>query len=284
MLATIHDTRRARTLTALSVLVAATLLAGGLSAQTLTYLDPTGDDNGPGTYTYPTDRAYTRGGFDMTRVEIEFDGNNVNFIVEVNGRIEDPWDSPAWNGNGFSIQFAQVYIDGDRQEGSGWTQGLPGVNVQFAPEEAWDRVVLISPQPASRVRAEIAEKASSMAAGAIVPDRTSARGSRLTARVPRSALPDSDPSTWGVQVLMQSNEGYPLATDLLTRRVNEFEGPHRFGGGHDGDCDPHVMDILAGEATGDRSEIQAQHEALGSYTCNDDGTGTLATVPMIYRQ
>jgi hypothetical protein len=45
-------------------------------------------------------------------------------------------------------------------------------------------------------------------------------------------------------VLIQSNEGFPDSKDLLTRRVNESEGPHRFGGGTDYDNDPHVMDIL----------------------------------------
>ena len=43
---------------------------------------------------------------------------------------------------------------------------------------------------------------------------------------------------------MQSNEGFPDGKDLLTRKVNEYEGQHRFGGGTDTDCDPHVIDIL----------------------------------------
>ncbi len=51
---------------------------------------------------------------------------------------------------------------------------------------------------------------------------------------------------------MQSNEGFPDEADLLTRKVNEYEGQHRFGGGNDGDCDPHAMDVLAGK--GDRRQ------------------------------
>ena len=61
---------------------------------------------------------------------------------------------------------------------------------------------------------------------------------------PRSLGGSGDPSTWKYQVFMQSNEGFPADDDLLTRRVNEFEGQHRFGGGTDYDCDPHVMDML----------------------------------------
>ena len=54
---------------------------------------------------------------------------------------------------------------------------------------------------------------------------------------------------------MQSNEGFPDGKDLLTRKVNEYEGQHRFGGGTDGDCDPHVIDILAGNGTGAADEV-----------------------------
>mgnify|MGYP001116773986 CR=1 FL=1 len=82
---------------------------------------------------------------------------------------------------------------------------------------------------------------------------------------------------------MQSNEGFPAKTDLLTRKVNEFEGQHRFGGGTDYDCDPHVMDILAGDATGDSSEVAAQHEML-AYECDADGNATkMATLKMVRR-
>ena len=33
--------------------------------------DPSGDDDGPGTYKYPTDAVYTPGSFDMTEFEVE---------------------------------------------------------------------------------------------------------------------------------------------------------------------------------------------------------------------
>ncbi len=68
---------------------------------------------------------------------------------------------------------------------------------------------------------------------------------------------------------MQSNEGFPADTDLLTRKVNEYEGQHRFGGGTDYDCDPHVMDIL-----GDHGML--------AYECEADGTPVkMATLSMV---
>ncbi|MBN1944606.1 MAG: hypothetical protein JW797_02975 [Bradymonadales bacterium] len=266
-----------------AIFLVLTLLPVTAWAETITYQDPEGDDNGPGSYTYPTDRAYARGGFDITRLEIEYDDSTVEFKVEVRSRVEDPWNSPDWNGNGFSIQFAQIYIDLDRNNPDGHTRGLPGVNVQFPADQAYNRVVLISPQPSSRVQAEVSEKAGDLAGAVVIPDRTGARGRMVYGRCPRSAFGDSDPATWGIQVLMQSNEGYPTARDILSRAVNEYEGPHRFGGGNDLNCDPHVMDILAGQATGDSSEEALQHQVLSTFVCDGSEEGTWATVPLIYR-
>ena len=72
----------------------------------VTITDPTGDDNGPGTYVYPTDAVYKPGSFDLTELQVVPNGDTVEFRVSVNARIEDPWDSAAWGGNGFSVQMA----------------------------------------------------------------------------------------------------------------------------------------------------------------------------------
>ena len=80
---------------------------------------------------------------------------------------------------------------------------------------------------------------------------------------------------------MQSNEGFPAENDLLTRRVNEYEGQHRFGGGSDFNCDPHVIDVLAGKGQGDSSETKAQYDML-AYECGSDGSSTKkATLTMV---
>ena len=45
---------------------------GGTSVLDVT--DPTGDDNGPGTYQYPTDSSFAAGSFDLTRFQVLSDG------------------------------------------------------------------------------------------------------------------------------------------------------------------------------------------------------------------
>jgi carbohydrate-binding DOMON domain-containing protein len=239
--------------------------------------DPTGDDNGPGTYTYPTDPVYTPGSFDLTGVVVKPGASETEIDVTVNARIEDAWDSKAWGGNGFSTQMAFVFLDTDHQPGSGVTEGLPGLNIRFKPEEAWDRVVIISPQGPTRVNSEIDQKAPQWKDRIIVPRITRASGRTLTAVVETAALGGRPSAKWGYQVAMQSNEGFPAKTDLLTRKVNEFEGQHRFGGGSDYDNDPQVMDILVPRG-GDQKAI------LGAYNkqTQEPKPEDLAVVPMVY--
>lgn len=268
------------------VLSAFALYSLGCAAQSgIVLLDPSGDDKGPGSYTYPTDQVYKSGSFDLRELRVRHSGDTVEFDVMVNSRIEDPWDSKAWNGNGFSIQMAFIHIDMDRKAGSGELYGLPGTNVRFKPEEAWDRVVIISPQGPTRVNSEIEQKAADRKSRIVVPTITRALGKKLTAVVKLSDLGGQAPSkAWGYQVLMQSNEGFPARTDLLTRKVNEYEGQHRFGGGTDYDNDPHVMDIFAGAAKGVPTESEQQYKVLSAF--NKDNTKPkpedLVLVPMIY--
>ena len=244
------------------------LLVSAATAQKVSFKDPTGDDNGPGNYTYPTDGVYKRGSFDLTGLDVESKGGKVTFDVTVNSPLEDPWGMKG----GFAVQMIFIFLDTGP---GGFTDSLPGLNVKFDEANAWDKVVILSPQPPGRVKDEVSTKVTGDRAGAIlVPSRTKGAGRTISGTV--EGL-EGDPSQWGYQVIVQSNEGFPDKADLLTRKVNEYEGQHRFGGGNDGDCDPHAMDILAGSGTGDASEVQAQHDML-KYECNPDGTSKTGAV------
>jgi carbohydrate-binding DOMON domain-containing protein len=253
--------------TALAALAGA-LAAAPVAAQEVSFKDPTGDDRGPGAYSYPTDAVYKAGSFDVTGFRLKASGKKATVEVDVNSTLEDPWKM----GGGFSVQMAFVFIDTDGTEGSGFTDGLAGLNVKFAPGSAWEKCVILSPQPQGRVKSEVEAKVpAEMRKAVVIPVKTKGAGRTLSATVDLAELGGGDPSTWGYQVLMQSNEGFPAKSDLLTRKVNEYEGQHRFGGGNDNDCDPHVMDCLAGSGKGDKSEIDAQHQML-SYECAEDGS------------
>jgi carbohydrate-binding DOMON domain-containing protein len=255
-----------------------------LFAAPVVLADPKGDDKGTGAYVYPTDGVYAPGSFDLVKVEIEEKGGDVEFRLEVDARVEDPWDSKSWGGNGWSLQMAFVFIDQDHKEGSGATVAPPGLNVEFPKDGGWEKVVLISPQGRSRLLSEVAAKAKDLKDRIVIPKRQRAQGRALVATVGKQDLGGAPAAGWGWQVVVQSNEGYPDAKDLLTRKVNEFAGQHRFGGGTDWDCDPHAIDMLTGLAKGEPAEAEAQYQALKAYECNADGsTKKLAIVPMVYR-
>lgn len=236
-------------------------------AQSLVILDPAGDDRGPGTYVYPSDPIYGPGGFDLVRFEMTPGDDYVDFAVTVAGDISNPWRLPY----GFSLQFPIVFIAAGEE---GLQEGLPGLNVSF-DFMGWDKAILMSPQEPARIRREIAGNAPELSDAIVVPSRIRAAGRTITARVPRSELPGSDPGEWAVQVLMQRNEGFPSGGSLLMSAVNELEGQHRFGGGRDDDCDPHVIDMLTPEG-------QDQFTLLEDYVCGPNGVpARLAVVPMI---
>jgi carbohydrate-binding DOMON domain-containing protein len=257
--------------------------ASSVHAETIKLSDPKGDDKGPGNYEYPTDPVYLRGSFDLTEVEIAESGDSIEVKLTVNSKIEDPWGSKKWDGNGFSVQYAVIHIDTDHKAGSGFEDALPGFNVKFADDSRWEKALIISPQGTQRLTSEINAKAEAMKGGIVIPKSVRVRGKSIVATFPKSEI-GSLSRSWGYQVLMQSNEGYPDKTDLLTRKVNEFNGQHRFGGGSDYDCDPHVMDMLAGKAAGDDSEKAAQYEQLKTYQCDesDPDGGKRAVIGMIY--
>jgi carbohydrate-binding DOMON domain-containing protein len=242
------------------------LAAAAAAAQEVVFDDPVGDDKGPGSYTYPTDRVYKPGSFDITKLEVSQKGDKVTFALTVNSDLEDPWGM----GVGYAVQMAFIHIDTGP---GGFTEGIPGTNVSFAPDSAWDRVVILSPQKSFRVKQEVKQKVDPKMAKAIVVTDSRGKGRTISATIDRKELPEGDLTKWGYQVLMQSNEGFPDKNDVLTRKVNEFEGQHRFGGGNDGDCDPHVLDVLGGPD---------EQKAMLAYECGPDGASVKkATIKMV---
>ncbi len=248
--------------------IACLLALGAASAHAVEFTDPKGDDKGPGNYVYPTDGVYKAGSFDITKFSAVKSGANVDFSVEVAAGLDDPWGM----GGGFAVQMLFVFI---KTGAGGNTATPPGLNVVFAAGHEWNKLVILSPQKKARVTGEAEAKAAALAKDIVVPNITRGRGRVITGSVPLAELGgDGNVDGWSYQVVMQSNEGFPAAGDFLTRKVNEYEGQHRFGGGNDADCDPHVLDVLDGP--------DAKQSEMLAYTCGPDGKATkTATLKMI---
>jgi carbohydrate-binding DOMON domain-containing protein len=237
--------------------LAALLALGAGAAHAVEFTDARGDDKGPGNYVYPTDGVYKPGSFDLTKFSAVKSGANVDFSVEVAANLEDPWGM----GGGFATQMVFVFI---KTGAGGYTDAPPGLNVQFAPGSEWNKVVVLSPQKKARVTGEAEAKAAKFAKDIVVPNLTRGRGRAISGSVPLAELGgDGNVDGWSYQVVVQSNEGFPAPGDFLTRKVNEYEGQHRFGGGNDGDCDPHVMDLI--------EDGGAKQAEMLAHTCGPDG-------------
>src|SRR5262245_66337796 len=94
--------------TGITMAAAGLLLAGAALAQSgVSFKDPANDDNGPGSYTYPTDQVYKRGSFDMTGFDVKVSGGKVDFAVTFNSPLEAPWRMNTR----FSVQAAFICLD-----------------------------------------------------------------------------------------------------------------------------------------------------------------------------
>lgn len=267
----------------LMTLTASVLFAGLADAATRkwTWKDPAGDDDGPGSYVYPTDQVYKGGSFDLRQVLLVERKNKYQLRLTFNATLENPWNMEG----GFSVQMAQVYLDLDGKGGKGARVALPGMNANFEEGHGWEHCIIVSPQPQSRIRNEVEEKvAEENRKKIVIPQATSAVTNSVMVTIDKDALPEL-PDKIGLQVLIGSNEGFPDSTDLLARKVNEYEGAHRFGGGSDWDGDPHFIDIVMPPAEGKKDEIEAQHKLLSDYKSSDDASkNELVELVMVYQE
>ena len=100
--------------------------------------DPSGDDNGPGNYAYPTFSGFHPGAFDIQEFQVFDDGTNVIFRVKVRDL------SPTF-GSPLGAQLVDVYVhDPGAAPGSTSTAAANASrNFQIAPAYAWSRLIQV---------------------------------------------------------------------------------------------------------------------------------------------
>ena len=265
------------------VTVAAVDRKGGTNEKTATVVsygtriggltDPTGDDDGPGTYVYPTNPVYLPGIFDLTGEDVYQDGDNVVFVSGIRGEITNPW-----GGDQISHQRINVYLG----DGSGDpAAALPGTNLDTA--SGWQRVVVADGRYDSKgVFAADGSKVGDVRLVAVPETR------QIAAIVPKGALGGLDPATASYGVAMFGNaepsEGIGFIRPVYDKAYWEAGDPwwikeYRFGGGagqwedsadHDTDTrDPNALDIVVGAG-------QDQHTVMAW----QDGTVRLPMVSL----
>ncbi|WP_454138885.1 glucodextranase DOMON-like domain-containing protein [Microbacterium paulum] len=192
--------------------------------------DPVGDDNGPGTYTYPTDGAFNPGSFDLTGLDVYRDGDLVRFVIATHGEIHNPW-----GGSGMSPQRLNIYVrDGSS---AAVTPMLPGTNT--FTEGAWTYAIVADGRYADAAFSGGVYDADHRRVGAVTLD-VDPSGS-IVATVPAAVFAGSDLAATGYQVAMFSDaedgEGVgnvrPIYSAQCAQGIDrpDFVGPFRGGGG-----------------------------------------------------
>jgi alpha-amylase/alpha-mannosidase (GH57 family) len=194
--------------------------------------DPVGDDNGPGTYIYPSDGVFKESVFDITDFEVGTDDENLVLTFKFLGEIENPWGSSI----GLSVQTMDVYIDIDPGEGTGARLLLPGRNAALMEGYGWEYAVwvegwnsqVLRSDPESLAPLPYADASNSMKI-AVDPAQNS-----VTFRVPLRLLGEGNPKDWAFAAMVLSQEGYPAEGVWRVRDVEIDAAQWRFGGAPQG--------------------------------------------------
>ncbi len=241
--------------------------------------DPSGDDKGPGTYTYPKDSIFIPGVFDLTAFSVGSDGVNLVFTFEIKGPITNGWNSPA----GYSVQTFDVYIDKDPGKGTGERLLLPGRNAALESKNGWEvalwaegwqpKIVLPGEKPGNPVADDELSNGIKQVLGS--------GKNAVIVMVPLTAFGDGDPQTWAYLATVSGQEGYPAEGVWRIRDVKATAEQYKFGGGTGASNETRILDFA--RPAGMPPE---QYSSLSNFKPSKDKVGAIpvddfATIPML---
>jgi glucodextranase-like protein/glycosyl hydrolase family 15 len=213
--------------------------------------DPTGDDNGPGNYAYPTAADFHAGAFDITefRVILSPDGSTVTFKLQVRDL------SPTF-GSPLGAQLVDVYVHDPSAAAANTSTAasFPERNYVIDPGSAWSRLLEVQGFGQRYVNAQGTTLGTvSISANAI---------SRfITFSVPTSSL--GTPSHgWGFTVVLTGQDGF---SPDQARSFASTPQPYNFGVCATASSDPHctvdpntvpkAMDVLTPSGVSQSNEL-----------------------------
>jgi glucoamylase len=141
----------------------------------LSTTDPIGDDNGPGTYQYPTSSAFQLGAFDLTGMRINETASDVFLRVGIRNLA-------STFGSSFGAQLLDFYIRDPTAGAFSSAAAFPSRNYTIASPDAWsERIEAQGFAPVVWVDAN----GNSLGNGQLIVDQT---GETATMVVPRAAF------------------------------------------------------------------------------------------------
>jgi glucoamylase len=106
----------------------------GGGSTVLDVIDPAGDDNGPGTYQYPTDPQFHAGAFDLTRFQVLSDGTTAYLRATIANL------SPTF-GVTDGAQLLDVYVHTPGAATTSTAAAFPSRNYSIAAPGAWSQML-----------------------------------------------------------------------------------------------------------------------------------------------
>jgi glucoamylase len=225
-----------------------TVSAEGGGSTVLDVTDPTGDDNGPGTYQYPTDPSFVAGSFDLTRFQVLSDGTfaylrvTLRTLVPTFGAID-------------GAQLLDVYVHVPGASATSTQAAFASRNYTIAPGGAWSQRVEMQGFAAPVWVNAAGNSVGTASALAVQADRT------ITVALPE-AQSGTPTSGWGFSVVLTGQDGF---SPDLARAFTATPGAYTFGvcapGGTAPICSvdpstvPKAMDVITPPGVSQATEL-----------------------------
>jgi glycogen debranching enzyme len=203
--------------------------------------DPAGDDTGTvagSRYTYPRNRAFARGGFDLRELEIRVDSLNAYFTVRLSALANPGWH-PEY---GFQLTYLALAIDWDGAPGTGQRHIGHNSGWTLDGNRGYERLILVGGG------VQVLDSSGTIRAGYVPLPPDAARpigdapGGAIRFAIPRGYLGTPDPR-WRITLLAGGQDDHGGAGIGEFRTVNA-EASEWNGGGRKGPDDPNVYDAL----------------------------------------
>ena len=198
--------------------------------------DPTGDDNGPGNYAYPTAADFHAGAYDMTDFQVYDTGSTVTFRVQTR-------DLTPTFGSPLGAQMVDVYVHGPAGTTS-TAASFPQRNYTIAAADGWSRLLEVQ-----GFGQRFVDAAGNTAGTITISANQISR--YITFSVDKSALGGTPAAGWVYTVALTGQDGY---SPDQARAFTATPGAYSFGvcapGGTGALCDadpatvPKVMDTV----------------------------------------
>jgi len=156
--------------------------------------DPRGDDNGPGTYQYPTSGDFQPGAFDLTRFQVLSDGTTAYLRATIANL------TPTF-GQVDGAQLLDVYVHVPGAATTSTAAAFPTRNYTIAPSGAWSQMLEVQGFAAPVWKDASGNTVGTPGVLALQSDGT------ITIALPESAFGTPGPG-WGFTVVLTGQDGF----------------------------------------------------------------------------